>query len=110
MMGLSSEAIIAIVAIVLGLPLLFIGIYQLYHQMRALRNQRRFAVASHNNPRVHSLGIDCGGGRYPILPLHTYHSSATHTQAYSHQVQTQTSVHLNSRFSAVRTESFRRDF
>ncbi|KAF3247571.1 hypothetical protein TWF128_008639 [Orbilia oligospora] len=103
MMGLSSEAIIAIVAIVLGLPLLFIGIYQLYHQMRALRNQRRFAVASHNS-------IDCGGGRYPILPLHTYHSSATHTQAYSHQVQTQTSVHLNSRFSAVRTESFRRDF
>ncbi|KAF3198826.1 hypothetical protein TWF106_004114 [Orbilia oligospora] len=82
-MGLSPEAIIALVTLFLGLPLLCIGIYQLRLQIRALEDQRR--------PVDLFNGIPYGAGRGHeyILPLHTYRASSVHTsQAYNYQAQT----------------------
>ncbi|KAF3103535.1 hypothetical protein TWF102_003721 [Orbilia oligospora] len=82
MMGLSPEAIIALVTLFLGLPLLCIGIYQLRLQIRALEDQRR--------PVDLFNGVPYGGRDHEyILPLHTYRALSVHTsQAYNYQAQT----------------------
>ncbi|KAF3187649.1 hypothetical protein TWF788_001869 [Orbilia oligospora] len=87
-MGLSAEAIIALVTLLLGLPLLFVGIFSLRLQIQALENQRGSGpVGLFNSTELRATTVEIMDTSYRCTPIVPGRFKLT-PRAYKNRAQT----------------------